>query len=312
MASYDILVSNSNRVEIRYTTYRSVYPTQGPATSYDALETFKKDLKKEKEPCILPRSKEWILDLDKLKENFSELSNLEWLKGRISIEPQTKVYEDIYSKQDRRRHISRATQDGKKGIEHELFMESATPIQYKMMVYFIITPENLKNAVLMLDTPIEIQHSLKNFQLDYPDHFKTAFIIMQLRDTTAHQKIFEAIKNTLKSNGIIGLRADEKQYHDDLLQNVITYLHGCNFGIAVFERIEGEDFNPNISLEVGYLMAMRKPICLLKDKSLKTLHTDIIGRVYQVFDPYDPFTTISRELSSWLCQKGFNSDTRTN
>jgi hypothetical protein len=305
MASYDILVSNSNRVEIRYKTYRSVDSTQEPPISYDAVETFKKILTKEKDSCILSGSKEWILDLDKLKENFTELSSLDWFKGRILLEPQAKVYEDIQSKQHRRRHIDLATQGGKTGIDHELFIEHSMPIQYTMMVYFIITPEKLKNTVLIFKTPVEIQHSIKNFQLDYPDHLKTAFIIMQFRETTAHQKIFEAIKNTLSSNGIIGLRADDKQYHDDLLQNVITYMHGCSFGIAVFERIEGEEFNPNISLEVGYLMAMMKPICLLKDKSLKTLHTDIIGRVYQVFDPYDPFATISRELSSWLSQKGF-------
>ena len=306
MASYDILVSNTNRVEIRYKTYCSVTSTQEPPISYDALRTFEKKLKKDKDFCILPGSKEWILDLDKLKETFSSLSSLEWFKGRISLEPQTKVYEDEQRRLDRRRFIDHATQSGKTGIDHEIFIERSMPIEYTLMVFFIITPEKLKNTVLILDTPIEIKHSLKDFQLAYPDHFKKAFVIMQYRKTTAHQKIFEAIKNTLNSKGINALRADKNKYHEDLLQNVITLMHGCNFGIAVFERIEGEDFNPNVSLEVGYLMAIRKPICLLKDKSLKSLHTDIIGRIYQEFDPYDPFTTISRELSSWLCQKGFD------
>ena len=70
--------------------------------------------------------------------------------------------------------------------------------------------------------------------------------------TTArrHRK---AIQSTLGTFGIAALRADDKEYHDDLLPNVLTYIYGCRFGIAVFERLEAEDFNPNVSLEVGYM-----------------------------------------------------------
>ena len=41
----------------------------------------------------------------------------------------------------------------------------------------------------------------------------------------------------------------DKEYHEDLLPNILIYLHGCGMGVAVFERIEAEDFDPNVSLE---------------------------------------------------------------
>lgn len=44
-------------------------------------------IKKEKILWITPGSKEWIFDLDELKVFFSELSSIEWLKGKVSIEP---------------------------------------------------------------------------------------------------------------------------------------------------------------------------------------------------------------------------------
>ncbi len=75
------------------------------------------------------------------------------------------------------------------------------------------------------------------------------------------------------------------------------------FGIALFERLEEDEFNPNVSLEVGYLRALRKPVCLLKDKTLKTLQTDLVGKLYKSFDPQDPKKTIPRELENWLRDK---------
>ena len=85
-----------------------------------------------------------------------------------------------------------------------------------------------------------------------------------------------------------------------VLYNVLTCLYGCGFGIAVFERLESEDFNPNVALEVGYLMAMNKQVCLLKDQTLKHLNTDLIGKLYKTFDPQDPIGSIPSELNKWM------------
>ena len=128
--------------------------------------------------------------------------------------------------------------------------------------------------------------------------------MMQFGKTKTHNEIVEAIRYALDSHGIMGVRADDKQYHDDLFPNVMTYLYGCGFGIAVFERIEAEEFNPNVSLEVGYMLALKKPVCLLKDRTLKTLHTDLIGKLYKVFDPQNSTETIPEEINQWLSDKG--------
>lgn len=93
----------------------------------------------------------------------------------------------------------------------------------------------------------------------------------------------------------MAIRADDKQYHDDddLFSNILTYIHGCGFGIAVFERIEIDELNPNVALEVGYMVALGKSICFLKDNTLRTLHADLVGKLYRVFDSLDPVGTHS-------------------
>ena len=59
-------------------------------------------------------------------------------------------------------------------------------------------------------------------------------------------------------------------------------------------------FNPNVSLEVGILLGLRKPVCLLKDKTLSVLHTDLIGKLYRTFDPHNPAHSIPDALRAWL------------
>jgi hypothetical protein len=167
----------------------------------------------------------------------------------------------------------------------------------------LITPDEFSDVTHVGETPVEIRDSLKRFKEDHPDPASVAFIMMQFGSTKAHEEIAAAIKDALAEHGITGIRADDKRYHDDLFYNVLTYMHGCRFGIAVFERIEEDRFNPNVSLEVGYLFAMRKPVCLLKDQTLKMLPADLVGRLYDPFDPQDPATTIPPLVSSWLSDK---------
>ena len=159
------------------------------------------------------------------------------------------------------------------------------------------------HARVMFDYPPEIMSSLRAFQKDHPSFERNAFVIIQFGRTSAHVAISEAIQATLGRFGLSALRADEKEYHDDLFGNVMTYLYGCRCGIAVFERLEEDQFSPNVALEVGFMRALRKSVCLLKDKTLRELPTDLIGKLYKPFDPQDPKGTIPAVLEKWLRDK---------
>lgn len=150
----------------------------------------------------------------------------------------------------------------------------------------------------------EIASGLEKFRTDHPVGTKTAFIIMQFGNTKPHQAIVACIKDTLKKHSIVALRADDKQYMDDLFPNVKTYMHACDFGVAIFDRITEDDFNPNVSLEVGYMLGMGKNVLLLKDKTLKSLQTDLTGKLYKQFDTTDVENSMPSEINKWLSDKG--------
>jgi uncharacterized protein YodC (DUF2158 family)/nucleoside 2-deoxyribosyltransferase len=153
--------------------------------------------------------------------------------------------------------------------------------------------------------PVEITNSLKKFKAKYPDERKTAFIMMRYGKTQAHSRIAPVIKEALKTHSIIGLRADDGKPHTDLYWNILTYIYGCGFGIAVFERIEKDDFNPNVAFEAGFMMALGKPVLLLKDNTLQSLHADLNGKLYEEFDTRSLKKTIPGVVVQWLKENGF-------
>jgi hypothetical protein len=157
------------------------------------------------------------------------------------------------------------------------------------------------------DVPVEVVASLERFRFTYPDASKVAFVMMRFGKTKAQESISAAIRTALEPFGITAVRADDKQYHDDLFPNILTYIHGCGFGVAIFERTETDDFNSNVALEVGYMLALKKHVCFLKDRTLKTLQVDLIGKLYRIFDPFDPMGTIPSELSPWLRDKNLGT-----
>ena len=176
----------------------------------------------------------------------------------------------------------------------------------KEYVYSVLESQHRPNKKISdaaMSTP-EIASGLERFRTDYPAGSKTAFIIMQFKDTNPHTVIVQCIKDALKKHGITALRADDKEYMDDLFSNIKTYMHACDFGIAIFERITEDDFNPNVSLEVGYMLGMNKNVLLLKDKTLKSLQVDLAGKLYKQFDTTAIEATLPQQIAKWLEDKG--------
>ena len=223
---------------------------------------------------------EWNIDLREFKHSFECLSNSTYLNGQISIEP-------------------------------EYFQETKTDeytdevISEETLIKFSIYPEDVKlfSTQNILTLPEELTIPLKRFRKDFDSNVKCGFLIMKFEDSKIQKELESVIKSHCDSIGIKILRADDKWYADDVMENIKTYMHGCSFGIALFDRIKTDYFNPNVSLEIGYMMALNKPVLLLKDDTLKSLPSDLVGKLYHEFDFQAPSETIPRVLDKWLSDK---------
>lgn len=249
-----------------------------PINQRQVFSIVKSAISKNRIPWVVPGYKAWVFDLEEMKLTHPDLRSIGWFSGKVSIKPEVE-------------------------FNGQRFIHNNTRL-YDMALSFYMVPEVVVMQSAPTLFPVEIKESLEMFRRDYPNPNKVAFVMMRFGQTSAHQQIEAGIKGALKPSGIAAVRADEAEYHEDLYYNILTYMYGCGFGIAVFERIEADEFNPNVSLEVGYMMGLRKRVCFLKDKTLKTLHADLVGKLYRVFDPQNPVATISVELSQWLKDKG--------
>lgn len=141
---------------------------------------------------------------------------------------------------------------------------------------------------------------LRKFLEDHPDPSRNVFIMMRFSATNQMRQIHEAIVAGLAEHGMNAVRADDRDYTGELWSNIEVYLTGCQYGIAVFEDIEQRDYNPNVSLELGYLMGRGKRTLLLKEKRLPNMPSDVVHRLYKEFDGYDIENSVKREVGTWI------------
>lgn len=136
----------------------------------------------------------------------------------------------------------------------------------------------------------KIEAFVKKYPFD-----KSAFIMIKYRE---HNKtLLKEIKNVLSQKGMNGILASEHNLTDDLY-NPIACLLTCSKGIAVFDEADAEqEFNPNVAYELGMLHLLGRTCLILKHQSLRTLHTDILMKLYR---EYGTAEAAGAEVRNWI------------
>lgn len=142
-----------------------------------------------------------------------------------------------------------------------------------------------------------------------PNAAFNVFLMMRFADSAANRRVVKSLRAALHRYGMNLLRADQKAYSASLWENVKFYMNACNLGIAVFEQLLKKDYNPNVSLELGHMLALEKKVLLLKEHHLPRLPSDIVGHLYKEFDARDIATTIRSAIDAWLRDIGIAKST---
>jgi nucleoside 2-deoxyribosyltransferase len=153
--------------------------------------------------------------------------------------------------------------------------------------------------------PEHLSPALERFYEEFPPPKPVGFVIMRFGSTPEHKAVLKALEDVSRAVDVTLIRADHHQYHDDLLENIRVYLHGCSFGIAIFEDADNKGFNPNVSLEVGYLLALGKHVLPLKSSSLSRMPSDLLSKLYISYTPASIDSKTKKEISDWISQRVF-------
>lgn len=148
--------------------------------------------------------------------------------------------------------------------------------------------------------PPHIRRGLAEFFSEHPEYNKNCFLIMPFSETAPLRSIHKTLRLVLAEHGFTLHRADDRTYSEGLFSNIETYIYGCRFAISVHERTGADIHNANVALEVGYFLGMRKDVCLLKERTVPALPSDLHGRLFVTFDAFDIERTIRGSIGRWL------------
>ena len=124
---------------------------------------------------------------------------------------------------------------------------------------------------------------------------RSVFIMIRYRER--NNNLLKEIKSVLSGQGMNGILVSEHNLTDDLY-NPIACLLSCSKGIAVFDKADvGQKFNPNVAYELGMLHLLGRSCLILKHHSLKTLHTDILMKLYH---EYKIAKAVGVEVRNWI------------
>ena len=151
-----------------------------------------------------------------------------------------------------------------------------------------------------MDHTPQILKNLELFQKRFPNPQTVAFLMMRFGTSKPLKDVYDHLVRIFDEQGIQLCRADEYQFADDLWGNILTFMHGCAFGVAVVEQSNTRDYNPNVALEVGYMTALGKHVCILKEQSLPSVPTDLLHRLYIDYDHFNLPGALEERLPRWL------------
>jgi len=111
----------------------------------------------------------------------------------------------------------------------------------------------------------------------------------------------EVSRRVCEAHGLEFHLASDRQLHDDLWTNVAAHMWASRYGIGFFEDLAkpARGLNYNLTTEVGAMLITGRRCCLLKDPSIASLPTDLVGRISKNVSLRDP-EAVERVLHAWL------------
>ncbi|MHC2438949.1 TIR domain-containing protein [Bradyrhizobium sp. USDA 4451] len=130
------------------------------------------------------------------------------------------------------------------------------------------------------------------------------FLIMPFALTPTYKILADTIRDVLDRYGIATVRADDRQSAATLWESLQKDMDSCSHAIAIVDDRTKSGINKNVLIETGYMLARKAGVLLLKDRTLASLPTDLLGHLYRTFDPKNVKKTTTKAVVEWLRDQG--------
>jgi protein-tyrosine-phosphatase len=139
----------------------------------------------------------------------------------------------------------------------------------------------------------------------YPVAESNLFLMTRFAKTDQLDAISRGVAQSATAFGLEFVRADDTNVPGEhLWQKVEQCMRATKFGVAVFDHIDKPEHNPNISLELGYMLALGNKCLLLREKQVPRVMADLQGFLHKQFDAEDISDTVLGAMADWLREVG--------
>jgi hypothetical protein len=108
------------------------------------------------------------------------------------------------------------------------------------------------------------------------------FIMVAYKDSLSD--LIRGVKDTVTQIGLNAIVAKDHRLTDDLY-NPLACLLCCRYGIAIFDRPEARQaHNANVTYELAVMQLLKRPCAILKHRSLDTMPSDFLHRLFEDYD----------------------------
>lgn len=109
----------------------------------------------------------------------------------------------------------------------------------------------------------------------------------------------DAARDVCAKHGLEFHLASDRAISDDLWTNVAAHMWASKYGIAFFEDRQGRGVNYNLTIEVGAMLMTGRRCALLRDRTIKSMPTDLVGLIYKPVD-LDIVNHVVGTLENWI------------
>ena len=171
--------------------------------------------------------------------------------------------------------------------------------------------DNIPGAYARLSGDIDRFHADNPFDnsvfvmMKFPDKKR-----METWQLLCLEDLFTAVEQELHRHGLVALRADKKTYatNKQIWDNLCIYMLGSKYGIAILEDRVGDELNPNVALEYGFMKGLGREAVILEEASFRHVRADLVGTIPKKFEIDSAHKVDVRSLkdavAEWLTDVG--------
>lgn len=111
-------------------------------------------------------------------------------------------------------------------------------------------------------------------------------------------QLIPKLREVVAEHGLVLQVASDGLAEDTLWANVVTYMWACKYAIVLMDSADGI-LNSNVLIEIGGMLMTGRRCAILRDKSVPTMPSDLVGHIYKPTDLTDHDASAG-EIHQWI------------